>query len=239
MPRIIYPGISINQKEVKITSAELIKYIRNVLRLKPGEVLELLDGRGTIYSGTIRSVSKAAIEISISDQRKERQQGTALVLIQPLLKGDKMDLVIQKCTELGVTEIYPATTERTIPRTTRKLHHWRRVAEEATRQSGRTIVPEIHEVTDLRELLPRFSGMDCVKIVFYEHATGLLRSISYDRMPEKILYLTGPEGGFTDREIKEAEAAGFKVVSLGGGILRAETASIVSLALIKYHFGLM
>jgi 16S rRNA (uracil1498-N3)-methyltransferase len=239
MPRIILPDIAPELEEINLTSPEHIRYIRNVLRLNEGAEIDVLDGKGGIFKGRIISLKRHSIRIRVLKRKQQEESGIWLVLIQPLLKGNKMDLVLQKCTELGISEIYPVVTERTIPRITRKLPHWKKVIEEATKQSGRTVVPQIHEVVGISHVLKRFSDMDCIKIAFYEKATGLLRSIGYNKVPDRIIYLTGPEGGFAENEIAEAEASGFKIVSLGSNILRAETASIVSLALIKYHFGLM
>ncbi len=239
MPRIILPDIAPELEEINITIPEHIRYIRNVLRLNEGAEIDLLDGKGGVFKGRIISLKRHSVRIRVLKRKQQEESGKWLVLIQPLLKGDKMDLVLQKCTELGISEIYPVVTERTIPRMTRKLPHWRRVIEEATKQSGRTVVPQIHEVTSILQVLKKFAEIDCIKIAFHEKATGLLRSISYNKVPDRIVYLTGPEGGFADKEIEEAEASGFRIVSLGNNILRAETASIVSLALLKYHFGLM
>lgn len=239
MPRIILPDIAPELEEINIASPEHIRYIRSVLRLNEGTEIDVLDGKGGIFKGRIISIKRHSVRIRVLKRKQQEESGKWLVLIQPLLKGDKMDLVLQKCTELGISEIYPVVTERTIPRMTRKLPHWRRVIKESTKQSGRTVVPRIHEVSGILQVLKGFSHIDCIKIAFHEKATGLLRSIGYNKVPDRIVYLTGPEGGLADKEIEEAEASGFVIVSLGSNILRAETASIVSLVLIKYHFGLM
>jgi 16S rRNA (uracil1498-N3)-methyltransferase len=179
-----------------------------------------------------------------------------IVLIQGILKGDRMDLVIQKTTELGVWEIFPVITERTQIRHTRKLGHWRRVAEEATRQSGRLIVPEIHDIYRLDEVLNKTDDSSR-KILFYEEEVRSLKEVfaplistqpstsniqslnsqSQSQSQSKIYYMVGPEGGFTEDEVRRAKDAGFIVVGLGRRILRSETASIAGTVLLQFLLG--
>ena len=158
------------------------------------------------------------------------------ILFQGLLKGEKMDLVVQKATELGVKEIVPLITERSQIRETRKLQRWQKIAEEASRQCCRNRVPLIHEPKTLEAAISshQFSG----GIICWEQE-GAPFSAALDafRGADKIVVCIGPEGGFSEKEIRAAEARNFVVASLGKRILRAETAALTAVALTQFVLG--
>ncbi|NOZ26114.1 MAG: 16S rRNA (uracil(1498)-N(3))-methyltransferase [Nitrospirae bacterium] len=235
MPRIILPSISRDDRELTVTGQNL-KYLRDVLRISPGDEVSVLDGKGLALNTVVRTVGRKHLVLEVLGSGSiDTESSLHLVLIQGLLKGDKMDLVIQKTTELGVREIFPVVTSRSQVRFSRKLGHWRKVAEEATRQSGRLLVPEVHEVCRLDDVFAHIEP-ESLRIVFRERGNngpGIPASSS----SPVVCYMVGPEGGFTDEEIRQAEAVGFIGAGLGRRTLRAETASIVGAAIIQFVLG--
>ena len=155
------------------------------------------------------------------------------VLVCGILKGSKMELVIQKAVELGVSSIAPVVTRRTLVRVTRKLKRWRSVALEAARQSGRATAPPIEEPVKLTSYLkanPKING-----IVFYEEPGQPPLSADDVAAPEgNVVIAIGPEGGFDPEEITQMQACGFVPRTLGKNVLRAETASIAAISIINY-----
>jgi 16S rRNA (uracil1498-N3)-methyltransferase len=153
--------------------------------------------------------------------------------MQALLKSQKMDLVLQKCTELGVNEFWPIVTERSEVRWTRKLPHWRAVVREATRQCRRAVVPEVREPVSLEEAL-REAPQEAIKLLFSEDASpgGLPEGT-----PSEVYILVGPEGGFAPDEQRLAKQYGFVSLRMGPRVLRAETASVVASALVQFVYG--
>ncbi len=246
MPRIILPTAGHDARELTLKGRNL-RYLRDVLRVSEGETVVVLDGRGTALRTRVKEMgrTRAVLEV-LGAESLDTESALGLVLVQGLLKGDKMDLVIQKVTELGVKEVHPVVTERSQVRYTRKLGHWRRVAEEAARQSQRLIVPLVHEVCGLEEVLCDLAE-DSVRVVFHEHAGRGFRDLAgameargaAARSPYSpaVYYMVGPEGGFSDEEIRSVEGAGFVSVSLGRRVLRAETASIAGAVLLQFLFG--
>jgi 16S rRNA (uracil1498-N3)-methyltransferase len=166
------------------------------------------------------------------------ESGLDIILAQGLLKGEKMDFVIQKATELGVTAIIPAVTERSQIRETRKHPRWKKIAEEASRQSGRTRVPEIFETCSFEDIFNCSALTSGKGIIFWEQAgeelSGILNRLS---VADKICLLIGPEGGFSEKEALSASAKGFLTATLGSRILRAETAAIAAVSVIQFALG--
>lgn len=172
------------------------------------------------------------------------------ILVQGILKGEKMDIVIQKTTELGVNEIVPAVTERSQLRDTRRVKRWRKIAEEASRQSGRSVVPVVHEPVELKKVLTSYASQSTHQgFIFYEEEGMKLSeavkvfSTKGSKNPSppvgegKLSVLIGPEGGFSREEVTFAKEKGFLVMSLGKRILKAETAAISAVTLVQYLFG--
>ena len=214
-------------------------YLSVVLRSKTGDCLIVTDKKGKSYTAQIRSVSKREVTAEITgDFCINTESNLSIILLQGLLKGDKMDFVIQKTTELGVRVIIPLITEKSQVRATRKTPRWRNIAEDASRQSGRSIVPEIFEPLHFADIftLPCLNSGN--RILFWERGGESLSSIT-DRLnrTRKISLLTGPEGGFSENEVTEASANGFLTATLGSRILRAETASIAAVALMQFSLG--
>ena len=151
--RIILPKEQIKGQRITI-SGEKARYLISVLRCNVGDELQVFDGEGSFYKSRILGIDNKKVTIDLLDKISfDTESHLNLVLIQGILKGEKMDLVIQKTTELGVKEIIPAITERSQVRHTRKTDRWRKIAEEASRQSGRAMIPVVHEPIEFKSLL--------------------------------------------------------------------------------------
>jgi 16S rRNA (uracil1498-N3)-methyltransferase len=235
MPKLFLSAADMSVRPLAIRG-EKAKYLAAVLRCRPGDRMVIHDGQGNSYTAEITAVTVGEVTADLLEKIKwEADSELHIALLQGLLKGEKMDYVIQKATELGVREIVPVVTERSQLRETRKVPRWRKIAEEAARQSGRNSVPRIHEATGFEELpvdaLPK-------GILFWEQGGsdfgGALRRLEG---LGAISLFTGPEGGFSEKEIASATGKGFLVATLGRRILRAETAAITAVAITQFALG--
>lgn len=239
--RIHVPPTDIAQRTAVRLSDEKAHHVLTVTRAIKGTALTVFDGVGRQYQATIADVRKKAVFIDIGDElANDTELSHHFVLCAAILKGEKMDLVVQKATELGVMEIQPLVSERTIVKETRRLDRWRKIAEESCEQCGRSKLPTIQEPVAYKDYFmqhPVLSGF-----VFWEEGGSPLaearqavitgRTASGDEQPVHIVI--GPEGGMTRAEVELATAKGLVVTTLGRRILRAETAAIVALGLVQY-----
>jgi 16S rRNA (uracil1498-N3)-methyltransferase len=256
LPRIFLPTADLKETQISITG-EKAHYLISVLRCQKGEDLTIIDGGGNcLETFLIKCDKKEVIAQVIEKSPCNLESHLDIILVQGMLKGEKMDMVVQKTTELGVKEIIPVITERSQIRETRKLDRWRKIAEEASRQSGRSVVPYVHEPVEFREFLSRvesdrYTDPGTIKseevqgFIFWEE-TGLSlneakKRISVSPFPPFAVspghLLIGPEGGFTKEEVDFAQEKKFLVLSLGRRILRAETAAISAVTLMQFLFG--
>lgn len=226
-------------KEIVITGPD-VNHIRNVLRMKPGEEMSVSDGRGRTYTCQVDSLDPERVIVKIQDmQEQSTELGVLVTLFQGLPKGDKMELVIQKCVELGVMRIVPINTRRTIVKLDGKkeaarVTRWNSIAQGAAKQSGRGLLPEVTGVMSLKDALSEAAEMD-VCLIPYELARdmGKTRKILGSVRPgQTVGIFIGPEGGFDEAEVEQAMAAGAKPVTLGRRILRTETAGMVVLSML-------
>lgn len=237
MPRLFIPE-TISTREVTIRE-EKARYLTTVLRCTAGDVITLTDSSGATYRATILNAAKKGITVEIIRRLEcTTESPLQITLFQGLLKGLKMDLVIQKATELGVTEIRPVVTGRSQVHETKKTVRWRKIAEEASRQSGRTAIPAITEPVRFKDLFLNPEEIPEHGIIFWEEGGEALPDLaSRFSKTDRIALFTGPEGGFTKTETSTASAHGFKVATLGKRILRAETAAIAAVSIIQYELG--
>lgn len=240
MPRICLP-LSAMDKTVSITG-EKARYLSTVLRCKNGDDLVIFDGRGRSFRTLIRQVTAKAVIAEVVDIiRSDTESPLNMILIQGILKGEKMDLVVQKTTELGINEIIPVITERSVLKETRKIDRWKKVAEDASRQCGRTAMPVVRELVSFGEALRQIPHIDSDKtggFILYEEGGNRLKT-ALENMNACTTAITaiGPEGGFTKEEVDTAISHGFAVASLGKRILRAETAAIAATGVIQFMLG--
>ena len=216
-------------------------HITRVLRLRAGETLSVFNGNGTEYAATILEFHKDAVIVEVqSEQAPRRESPLPLTLAQGISRGERMDWILQKATELGGTRIVPVFTERSVVRldarqAERKLQHWRAIAVAACEQCGRNVLPEIAPPTAILEFLG--GGLE-------PQATRLLLSpasqVSIDEVSADVAGITvliGPEGGLTDTEQDVAMRCGFTAVRMGPRVLRTETAAVAALTILQHRFG--
>lgn len=228
----------IPQEQIPIITGSDAHQIKDVLRMNSGDELELLDGSGKIYTVKISEISKDKIICKIISERSEdKAQKVSVTIAQCLPKAKKMDLIIQKCTELSVNKIIPTLSERSIAKGN-KLDRWKKIAKEAAEQSGRSTIPEIFPLTKFEDVLKLKKDYDLALIPWeLEKETSLKKILTTDPF-NRLLITIGPEGGFSKEEVDQAIAAGFKPITLGKNILRTETAGMSILSMINYQYNL-
>jgi len=234
MLRLFVPRAHVEGRRVRITGAEL-RHLRT-LRLGPGEQLAVFDEQGDEHDVRLERVGGHAAEaLIVATRRPARESALDLTLAPALLKGTKMDLVVEKATELGVRRIVPLLSRWTMPQAGRdRIDRWRRIALAAAKQSGRTAVPLVEEPMALGAFVGRPAAG--LRLLAWEGE----REASLAALPARadaVVVAVGPEGGFAEAEVAAARAAGFTTVSLAPRVLRAETAAIVAAALCLHRWG--
>ena len=219
-------------------------HIIRVLRLRPGARISVGDGRGKVYLAEITEINDGRVAARVTgEDAAGGEPDVTVVLVQGLGKGDKMDFVVQKATEIGVKGIVPLVTERVVVKLTeakarRRRERWQKIAVEAAQQSMRLAVPEVAPVQRLNEFLRSLPPETTAFFLWEEEHTRTLKEELRAREQAGAVYLlVGPEGGFTSREAAAARAAGAVPVSLGPRLLRTETAGVVAAALVLYEWG--
>jgi 16S rRNA (uracil1498-N3)-methyltransferase len=236
-------------------------HVTRVLRLRVGEDLTLFNGRGGEYAGAIAAAHAGEVTVTVGEHRPiERESPLALTLAQGVSRGERMDLVVQKATELGAVRLAPLLTERSVVRldarqAERKRNHWHAIAVGACEQSGRNRVPEVLAPLALREFLraapataaaaapagapaaPPAAGPQTAPLRLLLSPAGERPIAALQGPLRTVTVLIGPEGGLEEAEQAAAVAAGFVPVRLGPRILRTETAAIAAIALLQRQFG--
>ncbi|ADH85227.1 16S rRNA (uracil(1498)-N(3))-methyltransferase [Desulfurivibrio alkaliphilus] len=238
MRRFFIDPEAIQGREASLTGSDA-HHLQHVLRLTPGERVELFDGRGTVYQAAIDHIEPGLTRLTLLSSSDTPPDRLAIHLGQAMLKGKKMDLVVQKCTELGVRSLRPYTSQHTTtpPPGAEKLARWQRIIHESCKQCNQPWPPSCHPPQTFAELLADAADFDLRLICWEEPEAPPLSNIAEQLgAPASVLVLIGPEGGFSREEIDLARQAGFIVIGLGRRILRAETASIVIIALLQYIF---
>ena len=214
----------------------------NVLRVRPGEQVLLSAGEDWDYLCTVREVDRTGQRVLLSvleENRDTRELPVKISLYQGLPKSDKMELIIQKAVELGAARVVPVETARCVVKLDRKKaeskrSRWQAISESAAKQSGRSVIPEIAMPMPFAAALKEAADSD-IRLIPYENAEGMERTrriLESVEPGQKIAVFIGPEGGFEETEIRQAEEAGFEAVTLGKRILRTETAGFVVLSLL-------
>lgn len=224
-----------------------VKHIYKVLRLNEGEEVVLNNCQGTEYLGKINSINKNEVIVDIIEKLDTNNESDIKIhLFQGLPKGQKMDLIVQKGTELGINEFIPTITQRVdvkLKGEFKKLDRLNRIALEASKQSKRSIIPKVKEVVNFYEAMLQLNDMDLV-LVPYENAENfgiktLMRQLREENADLSYIHnvgiVIGPEGGFEEEEITALSKQGAYIVTLGKRILRTETAGFTATALIQYE----
>ncbi len=231
----------IEEKLIRITGSD-VNHIRNVLRMKPKEELLISSRQGGDYHCAVETVEEDEVCVRILwKESLGRELSCEVILFQGLPKGDKMELVIQKNVELGVTAIVPVAMKRCVvkldeKKAAAKQKRWQQIAESAAKQSKRGIIPEVKPVMGFSEALAYAKALDR-KLLPYECAEGMQRTkqLLASILPgQKVGIFIGPEGGFEEQEVEAAEACGFQVMTLGRRILRTETAGMMLMSVLSY-----
>lgn len=236
----------IQDKKVIITGSD-VNHIKNVLRLKTGEEIAVRNGvDGKEYRCGIEEFAQDQVICSLRFVKEEGVElPSKIYLFQGIPKADKMELIVQKAVELGVYEVIPVAAKRCVvkldeKKARAKVNRWQGIAEAAAKQSKRGVIPVVQEPMTMKEAAAYAQEMD-VKLIPYElaedmaHTKKIVESISPG---ESVAVFIGPEGGFEESEVAEAEAAGIVPVTLGKRILRTETAGLTVLSWLMYHLEL-
>jgi 16S rRNA (uracil1498-N3)-methyltransferase len=236
MPRFKVKEQQIIGRKVIISGTDY-KHIVKVLRIKPDNKIILFDSNGTEYDCIVKDIfNKELVAEIINKYEINRESHLNISLFQGITKGDKMDLIVQKATELGVNSIYPVATERSEVRNTNKISRWQRIADESIKQCGRTNSPSVNAEIKFNELFD-IQKSD-LNLIFYENEKSLkIKNLKNNKNINSVSILIGPEGGFSENEVKIAELNNFISIGVGPRILRSETASIAAITLLQHHFG--
>lgn len=227
-------------QEVTILGSD-VNHIKNVLRMKPGEKICVNDGSHEYLCSIaqLETESVTAFIEQVSDKTSELP--AKIVLFQGLPKADKMETIIQKCVELGVYEIVPVQMKRCVVKLDSKKEEskrkrWQAISESAAKQAGRGLIPQVHPLMTYKEALMYAAGMEHIFVPF-EHAKNMeatRTALTSVKPGEQTAIFIGPEGGFEEEEIAQAEKQGAQAITLGRRILRTETAGMAVLAMLGY-----
>lgn len=226
--------------KIKITGSD-VNHIKNVLRMKPGENIIVCNGQGKDFYCIITEISDdvvltEVVKVSVTDTELDGK----IYLFQGIPKKDKMEFIIQKAVELGIYEIIPVMTKRTVvkledkKKEQKRIERWQAIATSAAKQSNRGIIPKVRNIMYFEEALNLALNMDC-KMIPYENAKDITKTrdiIQNTPKANSIAIFIGPEGGFEEEEIKRAAETGFLPLTLGRRILRTETAGLAILSMI-------
>ncbi len=226
---------------ITITGSD-VKHMRDVLRMARGDTFTVCDSTGTEYRCRLEAfLDGNAVGHILAQRAGDTEPLVPVTLLQGIPKGDKMELIIQKNIELGVTCILPVMMERSVVRfkddreKEKKTERWNRIAVEASKQCGRLKVPQVLSPLTLKEAISRLEPGGLRLLPYENERDCRLKSLLRDRAVSSISFLIGPEGGIAEAEFSELQAAGFLSVSLGRRILRTETAGFAVMSAIRYE----
>ncbi len=215
---------------------ELRKHLQTVLRLQPGDEIQLFNGAGQLAVSTLKENS----EVELLDVVNYPSPACSLSLIQGMPKGDKLELILQKGTELGVNQFHLTAMERSVghlksDRKQKRLERWQKIIQEAARQSRQYHLPMLEVGSSLPRVLSTVKAD--LKLLLWEESTIPLQEVLPPQPPQQIAVLVGPEGGVSQQEADYAMAQGYQAVRLGPRILRTETAGLAIMAILQYLYG--
>ena len=232
------PPAQISQDTIHISESER-HHLLNVLRLKAGDQVEVLDGEGNRYIASICDTRTSPLQAKILQHQFHPHTPPYITLFQGLPKFDKMDLIVQKTTEIGVNAIAPMICQRSIPKSVaeqKRTVRWQRIANEAAKQCRRSHFAHLFAPQGLEECLGRVNHLDLLILLWEgEKRQGLKEILRNHGEAKSVGLFVGPEGGFTDKEVELAVQSGCLPATFGDNILRTETAAIVSVASVMYE----
>lgn len=224
-------------KQIVTLTSDEARHLREVLRLKPGDEVQVFDGAGKEFRAIVLNARRESAELELKDEINSARPESPLqlTLAVALLKGEKFDLVVQKGTELGVNRFVPLTTRyadirlRDEADAAKRVARWQRIALEAAKQCGRAVVPEISTPIPFDSVIKEDSCL-----MFAERGG---KPLNTDLKTRTLVAVVGSEGGWSDEELEQARAANVQIVTLGGRVLRAETAAITAAVLFQHLYG--
>ena len=231
-----------NSKQLSLGTDEA-RHLREVLRLKAGDDVRIFDGAGNEYNAVVLKAMRDSAVLELGDKVEPASQESPLhlTLAVALLKGDKFDLVVQKSTELGVNALLPVMTKLADIRlndpsdASKRVARWQRIALEAAKQSGRAALPEISPPIEFAQLIESETAGNSLRVMFAERGGRSMTDLPVSAPVVSVL--VGSEGGWAPEETNFAEEHGWTIVTLGGRIMRAETAAITVTALMQHRYG--
>ncbi len=237
------PSIGPNADTVEISDLEH-HHLRNVLRVKKNDIIQIIDGKGGVYTAKVNRISVESTTVQITEQtpavRTSEKKSPVFMLCQGIPKNDKMELILQKTTELGVSKIVPMITERTLQKPSEnRLKRWNRIVISATKQCKSLWLPELQQVRDFDACINTIAT-ETLSLILWEkekkhHISHVFKS---NTNPESLAFFVGPEGGFTENEVQDAVNRGCIPVTIGSNTLRTETAAIAVTAIAAYQYRL-
>ncbi len=228
------------KQDMQITGRDA-HHIIDVLRMRQGELVQVVTDDGISFTGEISVVETNTVTVRAKEiLRESHEPDVRISLFQGLVKGDKMDLIIQKAVEIGITDVFPVTMDHSVvvleaARAEKKTERWQKIAESAAKQSKRDIIPAVHPVTCLAKAL-EWNGNDLLLIAYEsENRVSLKEVLQAHKNVRSVGIIIGPEGGLSSEEVEEAVRLGGVSVSLGRRILRTETAGLVVATAVLYE----
>jgi 16S rRNA (uracil1498-N3)-methyltransferase len=221
--------------------SEQARYVGRVLRLRSGDALTVFDGSGDEYPATIGTITKQELNLSVGEHISRNAESPLRIrLVQGISRGERMDIVVQKATELGVQRISPVLTDFSVvklepDRAAKRRDHWQKIAQSACEQCRRNIVPAIDAPQSLLEWFGDNAGSDKPQLILRADARDSMPAI--DMPGSDLTILIGPEGGFSEAEVERATVAGLKAVRLGPRIMRTETAALAAISIAQATWG--
>jgi 16S rRNA (uracil1498-N3)-methyltransferase len=245
MSRFFTSSENIGDKTIRITDKNDIHHISKVLRLKEGDKIDISDAVKWEYKTEISFVDKEVVETLIIDKQKfSNEPRVKVTLFQGVPKQGKMELIIQKTVELGVYEIVPVFTDRTVVtdngKFSKKIERWQKVSDEAVKQCKRGIIPTVCEDVTFNEMITRLKGFELILFPYENEDNRTIKDSlrGLAKTPEMVAIIIGPEGGFSDKEADALKEFGTECVTLGKTTLRTETAGMAALAMTMYELEL-
>ena len=245
MPKFFIEQNQINENKITLIGED-VKHIANVLRKQIGDKLNICNiNTSENFLCQIDEINKEQIMCSILEKQKsDAEPSTEITIFQGLPKAEKMELIIQKCTEIGAKEFVPVEMERCVVKldsksANKKIERWQKIAETAAKQSGRDTVPKVENLINLKKMCNLIEKYDIVLLAYENEENYTLKQAlnSLDNKEKlKIGIIIGPEGGIDLKEVEMLEKAGAKIITLGKRILRTETVGITMTSIILYEF---
>lgn len=222
-------------------SGERFHYLAHVLRLGAGDAIEVFDGHGRAFAAKVERVESESLIVSLGAERRDVLEQRRITVVQGLPKGDKLEWIIEKATELGAAALVPVASEHAVvkldeARAEKKRQRWQKIAEEAARQCGRADVPEIRPVVKLADAV-KTSAAEGVVLILDESERSRRLSEALPPSPSPVTLVVGPEGGLSRAEVQTLAGLGAVPVTLGRNILRTETAALAAVSVIRHRDG--